>query len=233
MNIYCDESCHLENDESNVMVLGGVLCPLAKRRRITDDLRIIKARHNIPLDFEIKWVKVSPAKLTFYKEVVRYFFTNPDLNFRALIVPDKKSLDHERFNQTHDDWYYKMYFEMLKAVLNPTQYTYNIYIDYKDTNGPEKVKMLHKVLSYNNYDFSMETIKKIQLVRSDELELLPLADLLIGTICYANRGLKISPAKVALVEEVRRLSNLSLTRTTMLGERKFNLFKWEANRYAK
>ena len=27
-NIYCDESCHLQNDNSNVMVLGAVWCIL-------------------------------------------------------------------------------------------------------------------------------------------------------------------------------------------------------------
>jgi len=25
-NVYCDESCHLENDDMSVMVLGGVTC---------------------------------------------------------------------------------------------------------------------------------------------------------------------------------------------------------------
>lgn len=33
-NIYCDESCHLENDHQKVMVLGAVWCPLEKRREI-------------------------------------------------------------------------------------------------------------------------------------------------------------------------------------------------------
>ncbi len=29
-NVYCDESCHLENDQQNVMVLGAVWCQLEK-----------------------------------------------------------------------------------------------------------------------------------------------------------------------------------------------------------
>jgi hypothetical protein len=31
-NIYCDESCHLENDHQKVMVLGAVWCPFDKTR---------------------------------------------------------------------------------------------------------------------------------------------------------------------------------------------------------
>ena len=29
-NVYCDESCHLENDHQKAMVLGAVWCPLDK-----------------------------------------------------------------------------------------------------------------------------------------------------------------------------------------------------------
>jgi hypothetical protein len=29
-NVYCDESCHLEHDRQQAMVLGAVWCPLGK-----------------------------------------------------------------------------------------------------------------------------------------------------------------------------------------------------------
>ena len=29
-NVYCDESCHLENDGQKAMVLGAIWCPLEK-----------------------------------------------------------------------------------------------------------------------------------------------------------------------------------------------------------
>ena len=31
-NIYCDESCHLPNDTSNTMVLGGIWCLKEKKK---------------------------------------------------------------------------------------------------------------------------------------------------------------------------------------------------------
>ena len=30
-NLYCDESCHLEHDDSDVMVLGALIIPKDKR----------------------------------------------------------------------------------------------------------------------------------------------------------------------------------------------------------
>lgn len=88
-NVYCDESCHLEHDQQQVMVLGAVWCPLEKAREIAARLREIKFRHDLSPDLEVKWTKVSPAKLQFYLAVMDYFFDDDDLHFRALIIPDK------------------------------------------------------------------------------------------------------------------------------------------------
>ncbi|MEA3396037.1 MAG: DUF3800 domain-containing protein [Chloroflexota bacterium] len=224
-NIYCDESCHLEHDGQQAMVLGALWCPTSKYREIAARLREIKVKHGLAPNFEIKWVKVSPAKVDFYLDVVDYFFDDDDLHFRALIVPDKSQLQHKRYNQTHDDWYYKMYFVLLKAILNPNA-RYRIYLDYKDTQGARKVAKLHTVLSNNMYDFSQHIVERIQLVRSHEVELLPLADLLIGAVAYANRNLDTSPAKCRLVARLRERSRYSLTRSTLLREDKVNLLRW-------
>ncbi|MDY7077554.1 MAG: DUF3800 domain-containing protein [Chloroflexota bacterium] len=224
-NVYCDESCHLENDGQQAMVLGAVWCPLEKSREIAVRLREIKVKHHLSPTFEIKWVKVSPAKVQFYLDVMDYFFDDDDLHFRALIVPDKTILRHQDFKQTHDDWYYKMYFDMLKVILHPDA-RYRIYLDYKDTRGAAKVARLHDVLCNNMYDFSRQIIERVQLVRSEEIESLQLADLLIGTVAYVNRGLASSTAKQRLVNRMRERSRYTLTRTTLLRANKVNLFRW-------
>ncbi|HDR1592061.1 TPA: DUF3800 domain-containing protein, partial [Pasteurella multocida] len=58
-NIYCDESCHLPNDESSVMVLGAIRCPVEKTKEISKRIREIKVKHGFHPNFEIKWNKVS------------------------------------------------------------------------------------------------------------------------------------------------------------------------------
>lgn len=227
-NVYCDESCHLENDSQTVMVLGAVWCPLDNTREIATRLREIKSQHDLPPDFEMKWVKVSPAKQEFYLEIMDYFFDDDDLHFRALIVPDKSKLRHEEFNQTHDDWYYKMYFDMLKVILKP-EACYRIYLDYKDTQGAAKVAKLLEVLRNEKYDFRREIIERMQTIRSDEVQQLQLADLLIGTVAYANRELDTSAAKTALVARMRERSRYHLTMSTLLREEKVNIFRWHAS----
>jgi len=226
INVYCDESCHLEHDQQRAMVLGAVWCPADRVREVSDRLREIKARHNLDTTFETKWTKVSPSKVAFYRDVIDYFFDDHHLHFRALIVPDKPILDHARHAHTHDEWYYKMYFDMLKVIIDPGC-RYQIYLDIKDSRGGAKVRKLHEVLANSQYDFAREIIEHIQVVRSHESELLPLADLLIGTVGYVNRGLTGNTAKTALVERLRQRSGKQLTQTTLLREDKLNLFRWK------
>lgn len=230
-NIYCDESCHLEHDQKPVMVLGAVWCLRDKVRTISERLREVKARHAIRPGFETKWTKVSPAKVDFYRDLLDYFFDDDHLHFRALVVPEKSKLDHAARHQTHDEWYYKMYFDLLKVIIDPA-HRYHIYLDIKDTRSRRKVDKLHDVLSNARYDFARTIIERIQTVRSHEVELLQLADLLIGIVSYVNRGLQQNAGKVALVERMRKRSGYALTQTTLLRESKVNIFRWQAQEAA-
>ena len=163
-NVYCDESCHLENDHQQVMVLGAVWCPIEKSHDIAVRLREIKNRHDLKQGFEIKWSKVSPAKIQLYMDIVDYFFDDDDFLFRALIVPDKSKLQHDVFHQSHDDWYFKMYFDMLKLILSPNA-RYRIYLDIKDTRSAPKINKLHDVLCNNLYDFSRRELHPGRLLQ--------------------------------------------------------------------
>src|SRR5579871_6379676 len=107
------------------------------------------------------------------------FFGEPDLHFRGLLIPDKSKLDHAAHQQNHDEWYYKMYFDMLKTIISPSA-RYRIYIDIKDTWGSRRVQHLHNVISNNMYDFSREIVERVQIARSDEFELMQMVDLLVG-----------------------------------------------------
>lgn len=241
INIYCDESCHLENDKEKVMALGAVYCPASKKSEIFQMLSELKKKHNlIPKNkknpnnnrayYELKWNKISLAKINYFKDVVDYFFADDDLNFRVLVVPDKSKLDYEKFNHTHDTFYYKMYFSMLKVILNPDK-GHHIYIDIKDTRSREKVHKLEQMLRNDKYDYAKEIIKKVQQVRSHEVELIQLADLLTGAVSYVNRGLSDSMAKNILIEHIRHRSKYSLTKSTLIREQKFNIFLWESSKY--
>ncbi|MFD4957914.1 DUF3800 domain-containing protein [Microbacterium sp. NPDC058389] len=223
-NIYCDESLHLPGDAYPVMVLGGIACPLDSAPEIAARLREIRAKHELPAAFEIKWTKVSPAKLEYYEELIEYFFSENNLRFRAVIA-DKTALNHESFGQTHDDWYYKMMYQLLTRF-HVDGYQQRIYLDKKDSRSGTKVRRLHDILSRASHDFDKQQISRLQIVQSHEVIQMQLADLLIGAIGYANRHLSTSTAKLHLIERIEKLSNTSLTRSTSPSEKKFNLFRW-------
>ena len=228
-NIYCDESCHLENDGINTMVLGAMWCPKDKKEEIFTRIREIKVEHGLAKDFEIKWNKVSISKVDFYQNLIDYFFDDDDIYFRVLVIPDKTLLEHNLFSQTHDEFYYKMYFDLLKVILSPDD-LYNIYIDIKDTRGASKVNKLSEVLRNSRYDYEAKIIKKVQQVASHEVELLQLADLFIGAVGYVNRGLSTSEAKLKLIRRIQSRSGYSLMQTTLLRETKTNIFIWKSSR---
>ena len=226
INVYCDESNHLEKDGIPTMVVGVIYAPKEKIKAANKRIREIKEKHKIKGTTEVKWTKVASNKIQFYLDVIDYFFDNDDLHFRAIIV-NKDSLDHKAFKQTHDEFYYKMYFELLSKILDP-QNKYNIYLDIKDTQGARKVKKLHEVLCNDMYDFDGNIINRIQQVRSEELEVLQLADLLIGAMQFVNRTNLKSEAKKTLVERMKSRSGYDLLKSTLVREPKTNIFYWKA-----
>lgn len=230
-NVYCDESCYLEHDNVNDMAIGAVWCPADKLKEINNRIRDIKKRNNFSESAELKWTKISMSKIDLYKDIVNYFFDDNNIHFRAIIIPDKSKLNHEAFNQTHDDWYYKMYFDMLKVIFLPFD-SYNVYVDIKDTHSAQKLRKLHEVCCNSMYDFSMQIISKLQPIRSDEVQIMQIVDILIGAVCYQNRffpeDFEKNAGKLQIIDLIKKRSNYSLTKTTLLREDKMNLFVWDA-----
>lgn len=228
INVYCDETCHLQDRGDHVMVLGAVYCEAIKAKESAERIRSIKKKHGLPRLFETKWTKVSPSKIEYYTDLVDYFFNESPLKFRAILIPDKDLLDHDRYDQSHDEWYYKMYYNMLKWLVR-TSNRYHFYIDIKDTKGADRVKKLHEVLANKFLDFNHECLEKVQQIRSEESELMQLADLMIGAIGYANRFETGDSAKSAIAEKIRLfLPRQSLKESTAYTDTRFNLFKWDA-----
>lgn len=237
INIYCDESCHLEvtklnKDNQKSMALGGITCNELYKRDVLNDIRQIKIKYGLSEFGEFKWTKVSDNKLDFYKEVIKYFFDNEHLSFRVLVFKRKSNFYYDYYS--HNELYYIAYYLLLKRMISPSDNN-AIYIDKKDTRGGAKVKELkYKLISESNIDFNSNIIKRIQIIDSKDNEMMQLADLLIGAVAYINRiemGEKLnSKAKLEIIELIRELSGYSLTKTTLIREKKFNVFIWTPNR---
>lgn len=219
LNIYCDESCHLENDGQKVMAIGGISCPESEKYRVYNDIKNIKIDYGIPTHREIKWNKVSVSEYDYYEALIKYFFRSKDLKFRAVILPDKTILNHEAYNQTHNDFYYKMYYYLISYMMKD-QDEIAVYIDIKDTNSICKVQTLREVLDNKGHTIGSKIVK-IQHIRSHENSILQLADLILGSLTYSNRGLEGNEAKLQLIENIKKYSRSDLSST--FSTKKFNL----------
>ncbi len=224
-NIYCDESCHLPHDKSKIMVIGGVSCPKKKAATINKAIFDIKEKYNVYKYSEIKWTKVSNSRYEMYRSLIDLFFDNNFLNFRAVVALNKDKLNYEKFNLSHDDWYQRIYYLLLREMLEVGK-QYHIYVDIKDTKGAAKINTLKNVLNNTTAYFYDETVNNIQLLRSDQVHLIQLTDLLIGAVSYANRGLNGNSAKLKLIKHIENYISRSLTTKSPKTESKFNIFLW-------
>jgi hypothetical protein len=94
------------------------------------------------------------------------------------------------------------------------------------------VNKLHEVLCNSQYDFDRRIVERVQQVRSHDVEQIQLADLLIGAVSHINRIEGGSRAKRELITRIKKRSGYSLTKTTLLGESKFNIFHWSPQEIA-
>lgn len=228
-NVYCDESCHLEKDSSDIMILGAIHCPEPGKREIYNDIRNIKIKHGLSSYFEIKWTKVSKSKIDFYLDLLDYFFQNEKLSYRGIVATGKKQLNHKLFNNgDYDLWYYKMYFLMLDPIIKPTN-IYKIQVDIKDTRGGKRVNKLREVLCNNIYDFNRDVIKSITQVNSKESELIQLVDLINGALSFYHRKLYLNDnsneGKTVFIDRLEE--HVNLNQSTARDEQKFNFLIWK------
>ncbi|MBR9920307.1 MAG: DUF3800 domain-containing protein [Bacteroidetes bacterium] len=212
-NLYCDESSHLQNDGMPYMLISYIGTPYNQLKQHKTAISNLKAKHNFK--GEIKWSNVSASKYQFYTELIDYFFAT-DLFFRAIIV-DKSQINEMQAGFTYDDFYFKMYFQLLHHKVSMED-TFNVYIDIKDTRSHKKVNRLKEILGLN------ASIRNLQAIHSYESSLMQLADLIMGAINYRLRGLNKVIAKNQLITKIEEQCNGSLDKSTPLSEEKFNRF---------
>lgn len=222
-NVYCDESCHLRRDYSNVMVLGAIYCDRSKAKEINNEINALKEVYGFSKKSEIKWTKVSPSGLDFYLSLVDYFFNNEHLSFRGYIARGTDEI-RTKSAKDYDTWYYKMYYRTLEYVVDQdVDSQYNIYLDIKDTIGSTKVATLK---NYLNAHYGNGQIKKMQLVDSSDIAILQLADLLIGALAYKHRQLKTSQSKLEIINKIEELSSQDIFLSVPKANSKANWFVW-------
>lgn len=221
-NIFVDESCHLEHDSVPVMCVGYVKISIEQYEQCKN--QIVALKEKFKTSGEIKWNKFSNSRLPLYKSIVDMFFSS-NMEFRGVLIKFKERLNHEDYNQgSHDNYYYKMMYYLLKP--NPPGSEYRVFMDIKDTRGKEKLLKLHEV--FRNAHHGASPFIHFQHLRSHENVFFQIVDLFIGAITYKAR-MDISSSnkhkgKVEFIEYLERASGYFLDESTPLWESKFNIF---------
>jgi len=225
-NVYCDESCHLVSNDSNYMLIGAVYCPKNKVKKVNEYIEHLKENYNISNKIELKWNKIDKKTEKLYLDIINYFFNNDDLKFRVIVI-DKTKLNHEKYNQTENDFYHKAYYEMLKYIIVPGN-SYNIYPDIKDTNSYYYHQVMLDYLRIKMVDYNKKTIRKVQPIRSYEAPILQINDILIGALSYHYRNLSNNSVKLNIISEIKKLYQNDLNTTSYCSNTKFNIFMWRS-----
>lgn len=221
LHLYCDESRHLRHDGAPFMLLGLVSCPANKVRSYHLELRALCREHGLTDDYEMKWTHVRPGKLPFYQAVLAWFLSKEDVNFRALLLPDKAKVFDRLPEDSQDLAYYRLYSQLLRNTMNP-EGSYRVFLDKKDTRGGEKVRELENLMRRHTDDSDGKTVLGLQQMQSHEARLLQLADVLLGAIGAAHSDASLPPAKQQLVTQLADAIGCPLSWDTAAFSRKFS-----------
>lgn len=225
-NVYCDESCHLVSNDSKYMLIGAVYCQKHKVKKVNEYIECLKKNYNLSDKIELKWNKIDKKTEKLYLDIIEYFFDNDDLKFMVIVV-DKTKLNHKKYKQTENDFYHKIYYDMLKYIIDQDN-SYNIYPDIKDTNSYYYHQVMLDYLRIKMSDKSKKIIKKIQPIRSYEAPILQINDVLIGALSYYYRKLSDNSVKLNIVNEIKKLYQNDLDVSSYYSNTKFNIFIWRS-----
>jgi len=219
--VYCDESRHTSDPSDHYMVIGAISCPASEKRALVRRIHSLRAIHAAQGEFG--WKRLSPNKRAFYWSLLDLFAGEASLQFRCIVV------DRTRFKA--DDLelgFYKLYYQMLVHWLSP-ECSYRIYLDYQQNRERDRFSILRDVLRCRLSE--QAKIISLEPADSSELELMQLADLLIGAVGYERNGRSGSETKRRFcVDLAKELKRSALSQSTPLGESKFNVFQFGAQR---
>jgi len=224
--VYCDESQqelladNAERRRGQYVVLGGLWIEADLRTKLKEGIKELREQHN--LFGEFKWTRVSPSRQEFYCELVNLFFSSDYARFRVLVLPAEE-LDSVQFHGGDPElMFYKFYYQLLHNWILDSN-CYKVFLDTKTNRVGGRLKKLHEVLASAN---RLSLIEQVQALPSNEVDLLQLADVLIGAVSYRLHGRTGSSAKTQLIEKIEEHIGHRVGCTSR-SEEKLNVFCWQ------
>lgn len=223
LEVYCDEArqeLFAGRSRDGFVVIGGLWLESARREHLKARIGELRERHRVRGEF--KWQKVSPSRESFYLDLVELFFGEP-MRFRAIVLAAQE-MDAVRFHDADTElMFYKFYYQMLHHWILG-QNTYRIFVDVRTNRVRGRVRTLERVL--RNANLTAE-IACVQALPSRELDVMQLADVLVGAVGFHFNGGGTSAAKGAVVSRIEEHLDHPI-RPTSRAEQKFNIFRFQS-----
>jgi hypothetical protein len=230
LDLYADESCQ---DGHRFLVIGCLIVATETARSMAQALAAVRERHG--MFGEIKWTKVSRAKLQAYKDitdVLLEFALQGDSQFHWLIV-DTSKFDHHNFN--HGDaeiGFNKCIYQLLhKAALrNRLRGPFYGYLDNRTTrHGLDELQGALNGALRRDCDLTTTKFSRLVFRDSKDTDLLQITDLFCGAVGFHKNEKHqrdgASPAKCELAEYIRTRARLrSLVQNTPFSANRFRIW---------
>ena len=187
-DIYIDESSQTKH---RYLVLGGIIAPTREVDAINSALAIARLPE-LPFG-EMKWNKVSKAKLLAYRRVVDCFFSDPALattHFHSIVV-DTYAQDHAAYNDSDREiGFNKEIYQLASKFARLYQdRLFHLYPDSRETNQrPEDLRTILNFGRRKAGDSREWPFRRSHFRNSKSTPLLQLVDLMIGALAFHLNG---------------------------------------------
>lgn len=178
--VFFDETGSINDKANRFFCLGMIKCMQpyyldCKIRRIKDKYRFYD---------EIKWNTISKAKISVLKEVLDAVFSTPGIYFSCIVI-NKDNLDFEKeFNNDPYMAYQKFTEILLKQNVDDNE-VLTVLADFVTT--PKNIEFEVSVKHDINKELDRLAIAGVHRVDSKGVNLIQVADLLIGAVVYSYK----------------------------------------------
>jgi hypothetical protein len=184
-DVYIDES---SQSKHHFLVIGGIVLETSDVPTFVSEMRRVRLPE-LPSG-EMKWAKISVAKLAAYKRVVDLFF---DFNrtgsphFHSLVV-DTTLQDHKLYNQGSRELGFnkEIYQIAMKFGRLYKRHNFHVYLDYRSTSHKsEELRLILNRGTIKRGDIRDWPYRRVQFRNSKGTDLIQLSDVLVGAIALS------------------------------------------------
>lgn len=225
INVFCDEAhqdlLFARNKRYKYACIGSLWVEETKKAIVAEEFK--QLRYKYKLYGEIKWKKVSPNQISFYKELIDLFFkynNTEELKFRCICI-NSHIIDNKKYNNCDGELgFYKFYYELLYQWINCYNNYYKIYCDKKNSEDNNRRTTLKEILN----NVVGKKVLQVQSLHSVSSPMIQFTDFIIGlTITKMNKAVKENSTKADLIRYFEQKLGKEI-KASSKNENKYNVF---------